>query len=202
LELNTISDSKEIFYKEFPYVIPHVFRKVADEILVELNLLSHQKDFKPDAIFSIGLVQIFSDLTYGYEPKKHLTLLFNALCNCNRIDPLTIKKESGKALESNKDLNLNKIKDFINNDSSTISLFKGENKIYNRISIVGIYSIIENIKKTNQENNEINSKEITIKIGTRLDYPEDRMERDINLYFSSVEKIKQALELIKLLNKK
>ena len=42
----TISDSKSDFHKEFPYVIPPIYRKLADELLVELHLLSHQKNFK------------------------------------------------------------------------------------------------------------------------------------------------------------
>ena len=36
-ELHTISDSKEAFYKEFPFVIPHVFRKLADEIAAQIE---------------------------------------------------------------------------------------------------------------------------------------------------------------------
>ena len=48
----TISDSKSDFHKEFPYVIPSIYRKLADELLVELHLLSHQKNFKINSIFS------------------------------------------------------------------------------------------------------------------------------------------------------
>ena len=43
-ERKTISDSKGFFHNEFPYVIPAIYRKVTDELLVELNLLSHQKE--------------------------------------------------------------------------------------------------------------------------------------------------------------
>ena len=66
--LNTISDSKETFYKEFPFVIPHVFRRVADEMLVELHLLSHHKDFKIDELSCVGITSAFKDLTVGYKP--------------------------------------------------------------------------------------------------------------------------------------
>ena len=34
----TISDSKSDFHKEFPYVIPPIYRKLADELLVELHI--------------------------------------------------------------------------------------------------------------------------------------------------------------------
>ena len=49
----TISDSKSDFHKEFPYVIPPIYRKLADELLVELHLLSHQKNFKKSPIFAL-----------------------------------------------------------------------------------------------------------------------------------------------------
>ena len=38
----TISDSKAFFHNDFPYVIPSIYRKIVDEFLVELNLLSNQ----------------------------------------------------------------------------------------------------------------------------------------------------------------
>ena len=62
-----MSDSKEIFHKEFPYVIPAIYRKLADELLVELHLLSHQKDFQINPIFSTGLKKIFEEFTKQKE---------------------------------------------------------------------------------------------------------------------------------------
>ena len=53
-ERKTISDSKRAFYQAFPFVIPPIYRGVADELLVELHLLSHQNAFKVDGIFAVG----------------------------------------------------------------------------------------------------------------------------------------------------
>ena len=68
----TIADSKKAFYNAFPHIIPPVYRRVTDELLVELHLLSHQKAFKPDAIFAIGLAKVFDSFTKGYRPEGHL----------------------------------------------------------------------------------------------------------------------------------
>ena len=44
----TVSDSKKLFHEQFPYVIPGLYKRIVDEMLVELNLLNHQNDFKQD----------------------------------------------------------------------------------------------------------------------------------------------------------
>ena len=89
-DLVTISDSKRDFHKAFPYVIPPIYRKLADELLVELHLLSHQKNFKSSPIFATGLKEIFNKFTSGYKPTEHINELFNAICNCNGFNPSEI----------------------------------------------------------------------------------------------------------------
>ncbi len=202
MALNTISDSKEKFYKEFPYVIPHIFRKVADEMLVELHLLTHQKNFKVDSLVSMGFVKAFKDLTIGYKPLKHLDLLFNALCNCNNIDPEIIKKSCDTIIEENKSLNLAKINDFINTSEATEEIIKTENSSYNRLTIIGIYNLLESIPKAEKEEIKIDKEKMTVQIGVKLGYPKDRVEKDISLFTSNVNKIKEALELIEAINSK
>ena len=55
----TISESKGTFHKDFPYVIPAIYRKVIDEYLVELNLLKNQSSFKEDGVFVTNEIDKF-----------------------------------------------------------------------------------------------------------------------------------------------
>ena len=71
----TITDSKSDFHKEFPYVIPPIYRKLADELLVELHLLSHQESFKNTIIFSTGLKEIFNTFTKGSNLRTVVSLI-------------------------------------------------------------------------------------------------------------------------------
>ena len=100
----TISDSKSDFHKEFPYVIPPIYRKLADELLVELHLLSHQKNFKKDSIFATGLNEIFSKFTNGYKPTEHITKLFDAICNSNGFNPVEITNSGDELVNNSSDL--------------------------------------------------------------------------------------------------
>ena len=198
-ELNTISSSKEAFYKEFPYVIPHVYRRISDEILVELHLLSHQKGFEADKIFAVGLTSAFNQLTLEYEPKQHVSLLFKALCNCNNIDPNRITSLSEITITSNKGLTRKQIENCINDKKESNSLFPLKNKVYTRITVIGLLSIISEVFK--DETKKESTKEATIKIATNLGLSKDRVEKDIDIYQLNLDKIKQSLELIKLINK-
>ena len=75
----TVSDSKKLFHEQFPYVISGLYKRIVDEMIVELNLLNHQNEFIQDEFFCFGLTETFKDLTIGYKPEEHLVLLFEIL---------------------------------------------------------------------------------------------------------------------------
>jgi len=83
----TVSDSKKLFHEQFPYVIPGLYKRIVDEMLVELNLLNHQNEFIQDDLFCVGLTETFKELTKGYKPNTHLDLLFESLCNSSNFEP-------------------------------------------------------------------------------------------------------------------
>ena len=189
----TISDSKSDFHKEFPYVIPPIYRKLADELLVELHLLSHQKNFKKDSIFATGLKEIFSKFTNGYKPNEHVSKLFDAICNCNGFNPKEIN-------DSSKEL-INKAESFSNDDlNDFLTQVKNNNKdsnYYSRINAIGIFKLVSRIKLYEDMNEKELNKEIN-KICELIGYQYSRVEKDISMYKSNIEKMKQALEIIAL----
>ena len=189
----TISDSKSDFHKEFPYVIPSIYRKLADELLVELHLLSHQKNFKNNSIFATGLKEIFTKFTNGYKPEDHISKLFNAICNCNGYNPDEINNFSEQLIKQansfkKEDLNeyLIKLKDS-NKDMNH----------YSRINAVGIYKLVSELKYQNDSQGEEINNEIK-NISKLLGYQYSRVEKDISMFKSNIEKMKQALEIIAL----
>ena len=189
----TISDSKSDFHKEFPYVIPAIYRKLADELLVELHLLSHQKNFKHDAIFATGLNEIFSKFTNGYKPEEHIGKLFDAICNCNGFNPTEIKTSSKQLINKAKEFTKEDLINFL----STKENENKENNYYSRINAIGIYKLITEIPDFKDVKEEDLNKEIT-NISNSLGYQYSRVEKDISMYKSNIEKMKQALEIIAL----
>ena len=189
----TISDSKSDFHKEFPYVIPPIYRKLADELLVELHLLSHQKNFEKDSIFAAGLVEIFSKFTGGYRPKEHITKLFDAICNCNGFNPNEINSTSEQLLNKAKSYT----KEDLNNFVSQLKKERNHNNYYSRINAIGIFKLVSEITCFKDLKEEDIAKEITV-ISDILGFQYSRVEKDISMYKSNIEKMKQALEIIAL----
>ena len=189
----TISDSKSDFHKEFPYVIPAIYRKLADELLVELHLLSHQKNFKKDSIFSTGLKEVFTKFTNGYKPNEHISKLFDAICNCNGFDPAEINNSSEQLASKAKSFT----KEDLNSFLSKMNNDKKDYTYYSRINAIGLYKLVSEMPLFKDVKEEDINKEI-IDISKSLGYEYSRVEKDISMYKSNIEKMRQALEIIAL----
>ena len=185
----TVSDSKTLFHEQFPYVIPSLFKRIVDEMLVELNLLHHQSEFSQDSFFCVGLTETFHDLTNGYEPKKHLKQLFSALCTSTNFDPTKIDETSEKTIKEYKGKDLKEISDLIIKNSP-------EKIHYSRIFILGIYKILSNASDFKEEEDIKKIVELE-KISTNLNLPLNRIEKDISLFINSLKKFEQAKELMR-----
>ena len=82
----TVADSKRAFHTAFPHVIAPLYRRLVDELLVELHLLSHQSGFEADGLFAVGLTQVFDSFSKGYKPELQREPLFAALCSATGFD--------------------------------------------------------------------------------------------------------------------
>jgi len=184
----TVSDSKKLFYEQFPYVIPGLYKRIVDEMLVELNLLNHQNEFTQDYLFCIGLTETFKELMKGYKPEKHLDLLFESLCSSTNFEAKEIKEISQKSQEEFKDKSSKDIFKLLKERSSS--------KLYpSRILNLGIYILISNSKDFKDKNESEMNKMIS-NIFENLNLSISKAEKDIGIYKSSISKMEQAKELI------
>lgn len=184
----TVSDSKKLFHEQFPYVIPGLYKRIVDEMLVELNLLTHQNEFMQDDLFCVGLTETFKELTKGYKPEEHLAALFESLCISSNFDPKKIKEASKKTLEDYKDKSLKEI--------SILLKEKSDSSLYSsRILNLGIYLIIANANDFKDIKDSEKNKTIS-DIINKLNLSFNKAEKDIGIYKSSITKMEQAKELI------
>ena len=184
----TVSDSKKLFHEQFPHVIPGLYKRIVDEMLVELNLLNHQNEFKQDFLFSVGLTETFKELTKGYKPEKRIDLLFESLCRSTNFEAKEIQEISKKSREEFKD----------KSSTDVLKLLKEKTnpKIYpSRILNLGIYLLISDSPDF-KEKNESEKNKIFANIFENLNLSFDKAEKDIGIYKSSITKMEQAKELI------
>ena len=184
----TVSDSKMLFHELFPYVIPGLYKRIVDEMLVELNLLNHQNEFKQEFLFCVGLTKTFKELMKGYKPEKRLDLLFESLCSSTNFEANVIKEISQKSQKE--------FKDKSSKDLLKLLEEKSDTKIYpSRIVNLGIYLLISDSQDL-QEKSEFEKNKMIADIFEKLNLSFDKAEKDIGIYKSSITKMEQAKELI------
>ena len=184
----TVSDSKRLFHEKFPFVIPGLYKRIVDEILVELNLLNHQNEFTQEYLFCIGLTETFKELMKGYQPKKHLDLLFESLCSSTNFDAKEIKEISDESIKE--------FKDKSSKDILKLLIEISNSKLYpSRILNLGIYILISNSPDLKgKKESDINK--IISDVFDQFNLSANKAEKYIGIYKSSISKMKQAKELI------
>jgi len=184
----TVSDSKKLFHEKFPYVIPGLYKRIVDEMLLELNHLNHKNEFTQDYLFCVGLTETFKELMKGYKPEKHLDLLFESLCSSTNFEAKEINEISQKSQKE--------FKDKTPKDILKLLIEKSNSKLYpSRILNLGIYTIISNSQDF-KEKNESDKNKMTSDIFEKLSLSANKAEKDIGIYKSSISKMEQAKELI------
>jgi len=184
----TVSDSKKLFHEKFPYVIPGLYKRIVDEMLVELNLLNHQNDFTQDYLFCVGLTETFKELMKGYKPEKHLDLLFESLCSSTNFEAKEINEISQKSQKEFKNKSFNDILKLLTEQSNP--------KLYpSRILNLAIYILISNAQDL-KEKDELETNKMMSDIFEKLNLSANKAEKDIGIYKSSISKMEQAKELI------
>ena len=190
----TVSDSKKLFHEQFPYVIPGLYKRIVDEMLVELNLLNHQNEFTQDYLFCVGLTETFNELMKGYKPEKHLNLLFKSLCSSTNFEAKDISEISQKSR--------NEFKNKTSNDIMKLLIEKSKSNLYpSRILNLAIYILISNAQDLKEKDGSETNKMIS-DIFEKLNLSANKAEKDIGIYKSTISKMEQAKELIEELRAK
>ena len=187
----TIADSKRDFHQQFPYVIAPLYRRLTDELLVELHLLSHQTQFKSNALFAVGLETVFRSFTQGYRPEDHPPLLFNALCSSNGFEADQLRTEAGNALEQAGSQSVGGFDDWIK------QLRLPEDTHYSRLMAIGLFSLLEASKGMADKATDVEHvKSKASELSESLNLVPARVDKDINLFLTSRERMAQAVELM------
>ena len=203
--MKTVSDSKRAFYSAYPRPINSIYRRVIEELLVEMHLLSVNADFKPDPIYYLGIVTSFERLMQGYQPEKDKSLIFDALCTSTDADPQTYKSQAGTLLSLAKDKSIDELVDWLGNptaeeDAGYIvepikAIASNDNFKYSRLFAIGIYTLLEEcdlelVKDSEKCNQTVDA------IAENLKISSDKMKKDQDLYRGNLEKMTQLLKVI------
>ena len=186
----TIADSKRAFHQAFPHVIAPLHRRIADELLVELHLLSHQDSFQAGQLFSVGLVTVFTRFTKGYRPEEHRDDLLAAICSSNGFDVVQIRSEAEGSLEEAAGQTGDKFNSWIK------KLQLPEQSHYSRLMAVGLLAMMEAAHGELKGEDAVELRKKAVEISKQIGMPEARVEKDLGIFAASSERMEQAVELM------
>ena len=186
----TIADSKRAFHQSFPHVIAPLYRRLADELLVELHLLSHQTRFEANELFAVGLCTVFDTFTKGYRPETQTEALFSALCSSNGFDAEGLRKTSASLIDQAKGKDHDSLKTWL----SSHRLQEGSH--YSRLMAVGLMRLLQASVAEESSSDSAALAQQSKDIAETLGLPVDRVEKDLTLFSSNSERMDQAVELV------
>ena len=199
----TVADSKRAFHSAFPHVIAPLYRRLVDELLVELHLLSHQQGFQADGLFAVGLTQVFDSFSKGYRPEAQREPLFQALCSANGFDGSALRRQAEEARSGVGHHSLDDVKGWLSNrgegaPAPIAGLLQGVQRPdfhYSRLVAVGLLSLLQSAQGAEAlEPQALRS--AAHDIGEAMGLIKDRVDKDLSLYAGNIEKMSQAVELM------
>ncbi|MBN3898197.1 MAG: photosystem II biogenesis protein Psp29 [Nostoc sp.] len=200
--VRTVSDTKRTFYNLHTRPINTIYRRVVEELMVEMHLLSVNIDFSYNPIYALGVVTTFDRFMQGYQPERDQESIFNALCRAIEQDPQRYRQDAERLQTVAKGL---QVKDLIAWLGQTTHLDRdadlqahlqaianNPNFKYNRLFAIGVFSLLE-LSDPELVKDEKQLTEALKAIAAGLHLSDDKLNKDLELYRSNLDKMAQAL---------
>jgi photosystem II biogenesis protein Psp29 len=199
----TVSDSKRAFHSAFPHVIAPLYRRLVDELLVELHLLSRQRGFQSDPLFASGLIQVFDSFARGYRPDGQRDELLAALCSASGFDAAALRRQRDAAVAAIGQHSVSEVEQWIQEQGrgapeplgTALANIRRPDFHYSRLMAVGLLSLLEQAQGADGMD-PANLRRYAHDLGEAMGLLRDRLDKDLSLYASNLEKMAQAVELM------
>jgi photosystem II biogenesis protein Psp29 len=204
-KIRTVSETKRDFYQQHTRPIDSIYRRVVEELMVEMHLLSVNTDFHPDPIYYLGVVTSFDRFMQGYPVANDRESIFNALCRSVGGNPEEYRREAENlrnfAARTSADellawLVAPSYKEGAEKLLETVqTIANSPNYKYSRLLAIGLYTILETadpqlLKDTEQR------ERVLKQIVDALHLPEDKTKRDLDIYRGNLDKMEQLLAVL------
>jgi photosystem II biogenesis protein Psp29 len=201
--LLTVADSKRAFHASFPHVISPLYRRLVDELLVELHLLSHQRGFQADPLFAVGLVQVFDSGTRGYRPEDQRKPLFQALCAACGQDAAALRRQRDQALASVGQHSVEDVRQWMERQGEgapellqqALANARRADFHYSRLMAVGLLTLLEEAQGADSMDPKA-LRQFAHDTAEAMGLLRERVDKDLGLYANNLEKLAQAVELM------
>lgn len=200
--VRTVSDTKRAFYNTHTRPVNTIYRRVVEELMVEMHLLTVNVDFRYDPIYALGVVSSFDRFMQGYQPEKDKVSIFNALCQAvGGAGPQQYRQDAAQLEKLATDKSANELIEWVTQAASRESSDELQVKLraiatntqfkYSRLFAIGLFTLLE-LADPELVKDEQQRTEALQQFCTTLDLPEAKVQKDLELYRSNLEKVAQA----------
>jgi photosystem II biogenesis protein Psp29 len=198
--VRTVSDTKRNFYNHLDRPVTSVYRRVVEELMVEMHLLSVSDTFTYDPIYALGIVTTYDTFMDGYRPEEHVNTIFTALCQSVESSPEQYRNDARQILDSVEGMSLEDLKRILSDLEGAPSdglagnlkaIAQREHFKYSRAFGIGLYTLLQKIDPELTKNRE-KLLEFMKELAEPLSISFDKLQKDIELYSSNIDKMAQA----------
>lgn len=199
--VRTVSDTKRDFYNHHTRPVNSIYRRVVEELMVEMHLLSVNVDFHYDPIYALGVVTSFNRFMLGYRPERDKESIFDALCQSVGNNPEQYKQDAQRLKTMAERFSFQDLVSWFSSPTPvdtagdfdrTVSAIADNHKFkYSRLFAIGIYTLLE-LADSELVKDEKQRNEALKAIAEALNLPEEKLQKDLELYRSNLEKMAQA----------
>lgn len=202
--VQTVSDTKRTFYTLHTRPVSSIFRRVVEELMVEIHLLRVNSDFHYDPIFALGVVTTFDRFMDGYQPEADKESIFKALCSAEQMEATQFRSDASMALDAARSHTGASWLDWIATSTQSggsglaqtlYGIAQNPKFKYSRLFGIGLYTLMETAHPEGVKDNTQLSEALT-KLGEVLKLSSVKLDKDLELYRSNLDKVQQARQAI------
>ena len=200
----TVCDTKRAFYSRQTRPVNSVFRRVVEELLVEMHLLRVNEDFRYDAIYALGIVSSYDNFMEGYEPASDRENIFNALAAAEEYDPQKLRADAQNLRNTVEPKSYDSLMEWVKSAAATgMGEFEGQIKAaadnpkfkYSRLFGIGLFTMLQ-VADAEAAKDEEKVKTYLTSSSEILGTSTDKLIKDIEFYRSNLEKVQLARETL------
>ncbi|WP_066379396.1 MULTISPECIES: photosystem II biogenesis protein Psp29 [unclassified Anabaena] len=203
--VRTVSDTKRTFYSLHSRPINTIYRRVVEELMVEMHLLSVNVDFSYDPIYALGVVTTFDRFMQGYQPERDKESIFNAICQAVEQEPQRYRQDAERLQNLATSLPVNDLIAWLSQttqlqqdpdlQAQLQAIAHNANFKYSRLFAIGLFSLLE-FSDPELVKDEQKRTEALKTLANGLHISEEKLNKDLDLYRSNLDKMTQALTVI------
>ncbi|MEM6449497.1 MAG: photosystem II biogenesis protein Psp29 [Cyanobacteria bacterium P01_D01_bin.105] len=204
--VRTVSDTKRAFYGAHTRPISALYRRVVEELMVEMHLLLVNVNFAYDSIYALGVVSVFDRFMAGYSPESDQLSIYNAIIAAVEGDPAQYRSDAENASNAAKQVpSIEAFKSLLEEakqggggilKDTFHQVISNDKYKYSRLFTTGLYNVIEAIDESALADKEKREALLT-ETAEALGFNSELLIKDVELYRGNLEKMAQAQEVMK-----